>query len=169
MRRFAMTCGIAYSLYPYCVLQPVELDPSPCFSFSLASFSFVSAFRMPLHASRSTRSSCNPRPPVSVSAASVSVVELFGKPTPREGGMNPGGGAFMAEGAMREWRMCARDERMAIWIDCECGVFRKKLIEWKDCNVRPDGRNTRSLRAQTVLTARHPGGVRRLVHQFVAE
>ena len=30
--------------------------------------------------------------------------------------MNPGGGALIAEGAMRDCLMCARDERMAMWM-----------------------------------------------------
>ncbi len=32
--------------------------------------------------------------------------------------MNPGGGALIAEGAMRDCLMCARDERIAIWMPC---------------------------------------------------
>ena len=66
---------------------------------------------MPFHASRSMRSSCSPRFPLAAPSASPE-----GNPTPREGGMNPGGGAFIADGAIRDCLMCARDERMAMWI-----------------------------------------------------
>ena len=68
---------------------------------------------MPTHASRPTLSSCNPRLTSPVSALVVSV----GMVTPSDGGTNPGGGALIAEGAMRDCRMCASDERMATWTD----------------------------------------------------
>lgn len=32
--------------------------------------------------------------------------------------MKLGGGALIAEGAMRDWRICASDDRMAMCIDC---------------------------------------------------
>lgn len=49
---------------------------------------------MPTHASRSVRSSCRPLVPVAL-----------GRPTPSEGGTNPRGGAVIADGAIRDWRM----------------------------------------------------------------
>lgn len=70
------------------------------------------ASRIPFHASRSIRSSCRPRFPLSVGP-----VGLEGRPTPRGGGTKLGGGALIAEGAIRDCRICARDERIAIWID----------------------------------------------------
>jgi len=38
------------------------------------------------------------------------------RPTPRDGGMKLGAGALMADGAIREWRMWANDDRSAAWI-----------------------------------------------------
>jgi len=38
------------------------------------------------------------------------------RPTPRDGGMKLGAGALMADGAIREWRMWASDDRSAAWI-----------------------------------------------------
>ena len=84
----------------------------------------VSASSTPRHASRSTRSSCNPRdlpacpfvwgPPSAV----LGSVLFFGRPTPSAGGINPRGGAFIVLGAMRDWRMWASEERMANWMFC---------------------------------------------------
>ena len=75
----------------------------------------VRAFRMPPHASRPTLSSCKPRLTSPVPVPPAGIV------TPSDGGTNPGGGALIAEGAMRDWRMCASDERMATCIDlCVC-------------------------------------------------
>ncbi len=68
---------------------------------------------MPFHASRSTRSSCSPRSPLAAPSASAE-----GRPTPSGGGMKFGGGALIADGAMRDWRICARDDRMAMCIAC---------------------------------------------------
>lgn len=42
--------------------------------------------------------------------------------TPSDGGTNPGGGALIAEGAMRDCRMCASDERIATCIDCQVAM-----------------------------------------------
>ncbi|KIP11705.1 hypothetical protein PHLGIDRAFT_437851 [Phlebiopsis gigantea 11061_1 CR5-6] len=84
-------------------------EPPSALSRSLVSFNLVNASRMPDHASRSTRSSCSPRPPSSTEA-SVAV----GRPTPRDGGTKPGAGALIADGAIRDWRMCARDDLMAM-------------------------------------------------------
>lgn len=60
---------------------------------------------MPFHASRSILSSCKPR--FFLKGSSVD-----GRPTPREGGIKPGGGALMVEGAIRECRIWARDDRI---------------------------------------------------------
>lgn len=68
---------------------------------------------MPTHASRPILSSCNPRLPSPVPVPSVGMV------TPSDGGTNPEGGALIAEGAMRDCRICASDERMATCIDCQ--------------------------------------------------
>jgi len=68
---------------------------------------------MPFQASLSTLDSCSPE----VFFAGFPSAE--GRPTPSDGGMKPGGGALMADGAMRECRMCARDDRMATCIDCQ--------------------------------------------------
>lgn len=65
---------------------------------------------MPTHASRPIRSSCSPR-------LSPVFVLSVGMVTPNDGGTNPGGGALIAEGAMRDCRMCASDERIATCID----------------------------------------------------
>lgn len=86
-------------------------ESSPVRSLSLSSLSLVNASRIPAQASRSTRSSCNPRPPSSTDA-----FVAVGRPTPRDGGTKPGGGALMAEGAMRDCRMCASDDLMAMCI-----------------------------------------------------
>ena len=82
-------------------------DASP----SVACFNRVKASNIPFHASLSTRSSCRPR---LFCALSLSV---DGRPTPREGGTKPRGGAFIADGAIRDCRMCANDERMVSCID----------------------------------------------------
>ena len=71
---------------------------------------------MPTHASRLILSSCNP------GLASPVPVPSVGMVTPSDGGTNPGGGALIAEGAMRDCRMCASDERMATCIDCKVGI-----------------------------------------------
>lgn len=55
----------------------------------------VSAARMFFHESRSTLSSWSP-------LFLRVVLPSEGRPTPREGGTKPGGGALMAEGAIRE-------------------------------------------------------------------
>lgn len=84
-------------------------------SCSRAALRRVSAFRIPTHASRPTLSSCSPR-------LSSPVPASVGMVTPSEGGTNPGGGALMAEGAMRDCRTCASDDRMATCIDCPVAV-----------------------------------------------
>ena len=88
---------------------------APACSRSRASLMRVSAFRTPTHASRSTRSSCRPRLPRAAPSGSISD-EPDGRPTPSAGGTNPGGGALIAEGATRAWRMCAREERISMWM-----------------------------------------------------
>lgn len=115
----------AEELEHHCTYTPwnrIQPHPQPssnhdfiasAFSLSLTSLIRVNASRMPFHASRSMRSSCNPRFSLAISSSAPE-----GSPTPREGGMNPGGGALIAEGAMRDCLICARDERMAIWMPC---------------------------------------------------
>jgi len=72
----------------------------------------IRAVRMPFQASRSTLSSCKP--------LFLRMVLLLsaGRPTPRDGGMKPGGGALIADGAIRECLICANEDLMATWIDC---------------------------------------------------
>ncbi|KAF9817766.1 hypothetical protein IEO21_03225 [Rhodonia placenta] len=57
---------------------------------------FEEASRIALQASRSTRSSCSPLPSLLYSPFADGI------PTPRDGGTNPGGGALIAEGAIRD-------------------------------------------------------------------
>lgn len=95
---------IAVLVYPV-MLPCVEVD-----SRSLASFRRVNASKMVFHASRSMRSSCKPCPALDVDEPSTD----DGKPTPSDGGIKPGGGALMAEGAIRDFRMWASDDRTAM-------------------------------------------------------
>lgn len=71
---------------------------------------------MPTHAPWLILSSCNP------GLASPVPVPSVGMVTPSDVGTNPGGGALIAEGAMRDCRMCASDERMATCIDCKVAM-----------------------------------------------
>lgn len=57
---------------------------------------------MPFQASRSIRSSCRPRDSLEVACEPEG---FEGRPTPSEGGMKPGGGALIAEGAIRDCRI----------------------------------------------------------------
>ena len=82
-------------------------------SLSFATLSRCNASSTPAQASRSMRSSCSPRLPRAAPAGSVSEA-AEGRPTPSAGGTKPGGGALMAAGAMRDCRMCASDERIAM-------------------------------------------------------
>lgn len=66
----------------------------------------VRAARIFVHESRSTLSSWSP-------LFLRVVLPSDGSPTPREGGTNPGEGALMADGAMRECLTCASEERIA--------------------------------------------------------
>ena len=93
-----------------------SLSVPPSSSCSRAALRRARAFRMPTHASRPILSSCNP------GLASPVPVPSAGMVTPSDGGTNPGGGALIAEGAMRDCRMCASDERMATCIDCKVGI-----------------------------------------------
>ncbi len=76
----------------------------------LAALMRVSASSTPFHAYVSILSSWSPRGFLDDSSTE-------GKPTPSDGGTNPGGGALIADGAMRECLMWARDERSATWMD----------------------------------------------------
>jgi len=62
---------------------------------------------MPFHASRSTLSSCSPR-------FFREELPSEGNPTPREGGINLAGGALIADGAIRECLIWAKDDLIAI-------------------------------------------------------
>jgi len=115
---------------------PSHRNPQPSFGSAsasdvrLASINRVSASRAPRHASRSTRSSSNPRvfsfacewlPPAPVPLeprSDTSGGRGKGSPTPCGGGTNPAGGAVRTAGEMRAARMCASEERRAICIPC---------------------------------------------------
>jgi len=79
-----------------------SLDKSP--------FTRLSDSKTPFQASLSTLSSWRPRLMRKVLFVSDE------RPTPRDGGMKLGAGALMADGAIREWRMWASDDRSAAWI-----------------------------------------------------
>lgn len=80
------------------------------------------------------------------------------------------GGALMAEGAMRDCRMWASEERMAMWMACECRSV--------SCDVRKSGyekhyarlvvRNTRLPHQRTFQSALRPAGGRPLGHLSAA-
>lgn len=72
---------------------------------------------MATHASRPTLSSCNPGLTSPAPVTAPAPVPSVGMVTPSDGGTNPGGGELIAEGAMRDCRMWASDERMATCID----------------------------------------------------
>lgn len=75
-------------------------------SRSFACFNRVKASNIPFHASLSILSSCKPL------LFLESTPSEDGRPTPREGGTEPGGGAFIAEGAIRDWRIWAKEDLM---------------------------------------------------------
>lgn len=81
---------------------------------SLASRSRVRALRMPFQASLSTLSSCKPRASLCFVAGSSVSLDGVGIGIPNEGGTKPGGGALMAEGAIRECRIWASEDRIAL-------------------------------------------------------
>lgn len=84
----------------FCQSRYLELlhysDMSVFREASWADFNRPSASNIPFHASLSTLSSCRPR--FTREFPSIS----GGSPTPREGGIKLGGGALIADGAMRE-------------------------------------------------------------------
>ena len=96
---------------------------SGCVSFGPASCSSLSLFnasKMPFHASRSIRSSCSPRFCFCWSElVPASALAAAGIPTPSDGGTKLGAGALIADGAMREYVIWARELRMALWMDCK--------------------------------------------------
>ena len=104
--------------------SPRLAPPScPCSSVSaLAAWSLSRACKIPIHASRSILSSCKPLGALDAEAdagtevdaeAEVDADASEGTPTPKVAGTKPTGGALIAEGAMREWRICASDDRIA--------------------------------------------------------
>lgn len=129
------------------VLSPVATLLSDSRSF--VSLSRVNASNTPFHASRSTRSSCSPR------FLELTPSVAARRPAPRVGGTKPGGGASIAEGAIRDCRMCANEERMVSCIDYNDEVRIEMQVGGRE-HSHPSVRNIRLLPEQTVLIARRP-------------
>jgi len=126
-------------------------------------------------------------------SARGSVLELgdVGMLTPSEGGTKLGRGALIADGAMRDWRICASDERIAPCMACfprvrnssqdiptyifACPENQKELkkvaIVYMDDTEYQNSRlivqSTRSLRAQIARNAPRLVANRPLAHPSV--
>lgn len=71
----------------------------------------------------------------------------------------------MADGAIRDCRICAREERIAIWMDWNPAI-NDRAVQRKHRYSHPASQSIRSLLAQIVQTAPHLAGAHPLDRPF---